>query len=667
MAALAAVSLAYVAGGAAPAQAAAPQCAATTDPDAPATPAPGDPCWAEVQPYPFGFDGLPVDLSPGARCAPKQPFGPNYSDYLPLSDCFLEVDSFAFRAWNRGLAVTSLPFDTAGNRGAPAFPVWKFNGTRWFPDPTFPGAATCGGDTILWAGKLDYWLIGDRKLGTPAPTWPRVCRFDGANNVWQPLDVPVEATRFTPPASAGSSSLKPGAIQAGACFAWNDCWFFGDWGAVVRWDGQTLKDASPDAASDRSLAISYRAAVRDAAGKKLAAVVGTSGGPLVGEQLPPRRDGTPPAQLFGSTGGAFAPLAFSPPTFPRPDDPYRTDLIAVDVDGAGHGWVAGNPVGTQAGSGNPPGRGSFNDAEPSPVAPISVGGTPTGCSAPAPDRFTWGARFNLDRYLWSSLAVFPGTGAALAGGAFDPADTGTWINADAREPILTTVACDGAVTETRFRVRDATEADQAHAHLVPANRLGFITSVAINAANDAWAATSVGELRHPDDQAPAQHVQRPKLYRLTDGTPPAAPAGDDDESRPPVFQLDPPIFVDVPPEPEPPVPAPVTTTQPAKPKTRHVKQKAPIYSIRTRKGKPTKEGTLTLYVSFKVRRPVSIGIQALRGKKVVASSGIKRFKGKRGTLKLVLHRERWPTRVRFYQHKTGKKSSSPPMAVPQLP
>src|SRR5262249_13021125 len=143
-----------------------------------------------------------------------------------------------------------------------------------------------------------------------------------------------------------------------------------------------------------------------------------------------------------------------------------------------------------------------------------------------------------------------------------------------------------------------------------------------------------------------------KLYRLTDGTAPAAPAGDDDEPRPPVFELDPPIFVDVPPEPEPPAPPVTTTTKPAKPRTRHVKQKAPIYAIATRKGKLTKSGTLTLYVSFKVRRPVSIGIQALRGKKVVASSGIKRFKGKRGSLKLVLDRKRWPTRVRFYQHKT---------------
>ena len=38
-------------------------CALTTDATTPVTPLPGEPCWVDVTPYPFGVDGDPVDSS----------------------------------------------------------------------------------------------------------------------------------------------------------------------------------------------------------------------------------------------------------------------------------------------------------------------------------------------------------------------------------------------------------------------------------------------------------------------------------------------------------------------------------------------------------------------------------------------------------------------------
>ena len=58
-------------------------------------------------------------------------------------------------------------------------------------------------------------------------------------------------------------------------------------------------------------------------------------------------------------------------------------------------------------------------------------------------------------------------------------------------------------------------------------------------------------------------------------------------------------------------------------------------------------GIITLHLSFRVRAKVAIGVQALRGKTVVSSSGIKHFAPKSGTLSLILSRKHWPTKLRF--------------------
>src|ERR1700730_9246210 len=142
-----------------------PPRARTTPGDSPVSP-PGGPCWVE-EPYPFDSEGRgEVDTSPGSKCAP----GSNGEE---LDSCYLTVTSMDFRAWNRGLAATVGTASTnGGERKATPYGVWIFNGTRWFPDPTFPGQSVCKGTKIVWAGKLDYWLVGG------PPNWANLCRFD---------------------------------------------------------------------------------------------------------------------------------------------------------------------------------------------------------------------------------------------------------------------------------------------------------------------------------------------------------------------------------------------------------------------------------------------------------------------------------------------------------
>ena len=120
--------------------------------------------------------------------------------------------------------------------------VWLFNGVTWFPSPGFPGYNVCPGRTVVWAGKLDYWLIG----GPTDLSWSRLCRFDGATLEWESLELP-EATKQHVTVVAGKEERRrPGGITSAACLAWNDCWFFGTYGTVMHWDGTQLSDASPD-------------------------------------------------------------------------------------------------------------------------------------------------------------------------------------------------------------------------------------------------------------------------------------------------------------------------------------------------------------------------------------------------------------------------------------
>lgn len=545
--------------------AAAAVCSTSVDPlPAAATPSPLAPCLVEVEPYPFGDSGEPVDPTT-TRCT------------LPARPCHLDVTSFAFRAWNRGLAAT---------RGTPAAPgLWLWNGRNWSPDPSFPGTGTCPGTRVLWAGKLDYWTVG-------AGLWGRLCRFDGSSFQWQPLSVPTatldRVTDFDPATGLpkivnGQVGRKNGGITSGACQAWNDCWFFGDHGTVLRWNGTTLVDASPDYAGAPWLQTAFRGAVarRDGAGNPFGFAVGlrttNTGGPSVAAGP----DGSPPPQGFSSDGGPFGPLFGAPPS---------TDLMAVDADASGRAWTAGVPA--------------FG-APPTPVAsPVGVStrqGPDATCPGPAPERFPGNGTGTF--YRWNSLATIPDADAALVGGRV--------IDTLGQQLMLARVACAGTVTETRFTLTQAGHGTGRR----PLTGVDGITALAATASNDAWVAIPRAEL-------PTNEFVPPTLLRLQDGRPPQSPAGDDIEDRAVAFTDDSPLPAGTPsPSVEPPAKLP----------------KFFRFTSRFSRG--------TLTINFRVRRPGLIGIQALRKGRVVATTGLQRVRPPRGVLRLKFDPKAWPTKI----------------------
>ncbi len=603
---------------------------ATVEPGSP--PSGGGSCWEDVQPYPFSSAGGPVESSSV----------PNCNDAIGEVSCPLTVTSMAFRAWNRGLAATT---EQGSNAAATTYGVWIYNGNHWYPSPTFPGSKKCPGNTIVWAGKLDYWLVGPGPEDGADGKWADLCRFEGEVNLeWEPFALP-SATK----AHVGE---RPGGITSAACYAWNDCWFFGTYGTVVHWNGKTLTNASP-ASSQSLLQGEYTAAAtrEGPAGERLGIAVGATGeaysdGPLTTLQ------GEPPAQLFASSGQAFSPLPFTPFTSPQVDDPFRTDLVAAGIDAAGQGWVAGNPAGlrleerregpsSEGGELVQPVSRPFAPPEspqPSPLQPVSTSGAAAACTGPPATRFTYTPDYEhiaaAGAFLWSSLAVLPGAGEALAGGK-------AWEAAASHEepvgqPVIAHANCEGTTTVTRF-----SEGSPA-----PVDRAGGVTAVAANAANDAWAATSAGTSGGPL----AASDEFPHLYRLTDGEPPEAPEGNEEEPerlkeeeegreeepQPPAAEA---------PPPPPPVEAPPTVTR-----THTVTLPPAVYDVKAKLHTAERNGQvqLSLYITFKVRRPITIGARALRSGHVVGQARPRHFAGHSGLLVLSLNRKHWPTKVSFF-------------------
>jgi hypothetical protein len=616
----------------------------TTTPVGSPSSSPGNPCWIDVQPYPFGSEGTPVESSKCAREA----------DGSDPPSCYLTVTSLAFRSWNRGLAATAQASADPQVAAKNAFGVWIFNGTHWFPDPTFPGHNTCPGSTVAWAGKLDYWLVGGP---SSSGKWAPLCRFDGELHEWEPLEVPpATLAHVTPPPTPEVPNPRPkeGTITAVACLARDDCWFFGTYGTVVHWNGKALSDASPDT-SQGWLQGEYTGAVArlDPAGNPFGVAVGaTSERAATQGPLPAQPDGAPPPQMYTSSEAAFTPVAFSPPTTPQPGDPYRTDLVAVDFDSAGQGWVAGNPAGLSArfrspaeavDPPSPPAFRPFNpprSAQPSPLVPVTPTGRATLCSGPPETTFTYSPFSDpAGAILWSSVAVLPDTGEALAGGrARLPTAEG-----EPAEPVIAQSGCEGASTVTRFRTADPTFTGVGPIPTVPADRKGTVTAAAANATNDAWAATTAGTLPRPSNSGFPIN-ERPHLYRLTDGQPPAAREGDDNEFPPLELQLDPTIFVPEAPEPPAPQPPPTVVTQ------THSETLPPaLYGLKAKIHSNKRHGHLylSLYLTFKLRRPVTIGAHALRHGRVVSVARPRLFSGGSGLLILTLDRRHWPTKIEF--------------------
>lgn len=589
---------------------------ATTSP----SPTPGHPCWVDVTPYPFGYDGNFVDPSSG-ECGPVSPFGAGWlgdfqeGGFNENPPCDLQVSSMAFRAWNRGLAAVQIINQLSSGTGyslTNAFGVWLYNGSNWYPDPSFPGSNACPGSIVLWAGKLDYWLIGSN--GNYPNAEQTLCRFDGVNLEWDEFKLP-SATLAELPANQAGNSL--GGVTSGICYAWNNCWFFGTDGVQVHWDGTQLSNVPIGAAQFPWLEGNFTSAAggTDASGNEfgVAVTAAESGypGSVSGESgIAKQPDGDSAPQVFDSSGGSLSPTAAPVPGQKGPT--LATSLTDVASDSNGDVWVAGSPAAI---------TGTYAQ-----LYPMTEDGTAEPCAGYGP------ATFSASLYDWTGLAVFPYNGSALVGTAYNsPADGVT-------EPAVVSAACGQVPSVTTFQIPDPTNPDQAAATPVPADSGAFgPTVVAALADNDAWASTGYG-------LASDGQPERPHLYQWSDGQTPNAPAGNDIEPRPSVFTLDPPIYVTASP-----TYVPVTVAGSSKTKrskTKKIKLKAPVYDVGSKLVKNSST-SFTLSITFKVRRTVRIGAEALKGKVIVSTSGIHRFAGHTGDLPLALTPSNWPTSLKF--------------------
>jgi hypothetical protein len=542
----------------------------------------------------------------------------------------------AFRAWNRGLAATSLVAPGVFRDTPNTYGVWIFDGARWAPDFTFLGNKECPGNTIVWAGKRDYWLVGPG----PKDEWPAICRYDGWEKLaWQKLPLPAATLGHVTPAPTSAHpnpARRPGGITSAACFAWNNCWFFGTYGVVVHWNGKGLEDATPPS-SEGWLQGEYTGAVarENLAGEPFGVAVGADRerSPST-EKLPPQPGGAEAPEMYGSRGGGFSPLVFAPPL----GDPFGTDLVAGDFDPAEQGWVAGNPAGLRLGEGAQEVPTPYTSPAASPLEPVSASGASSGCKAPAPnfEYRTPGAPDPAGSFLWSSISVVPGSGEALAGGSMRQQDPRFG------EPVIAQVSCDGAATLTRFRVPEAQSGSQP-APLVTADREGAVTAIAANAANDAWAATSMGFFVPPGKEQ--AEPQPPRLYRLTNGKAPEAPEGNNDESRPRELVEEEKHYEEEKAPAETAAAPPLLTVTPIPPIT----LPPAIYDVKVKLHRVKRHGRtyLSLYLTFKVMRPIKLGAQALRRGHVVSTARAHLFSGHTGQLILNVERKRWPTNIRF--------------------
>jgi hypothetical protein len=616
------------------------------------SPAPGTAasCWVE-EPYPFVQEG---DNDEGG--APTtQPTGLCGENVLP--PCYLTVTSMTFKAWNRGRAVTT------NNQGQSM--VWTYNGTQWGPEPAFSLQRNkCLGTTIIAASKGDYWLINANSSdGQP---WQPLCRFDREENEWGPIEIPKSvAQQLTyiihpgegPPNEA--IATRGGGITSGTCFAWNNCWFFGSYGVVLHWS-EKLVEPEPGK-KEQVLALReapspavpgllpggefLAAAARHGPGaEEFALVVGSNSEgetpPSFGEPPPgslqKEAGGEPPAQLYSSIGGEFSPIGLSLPS--GEGHPFNTKLTAVDVSPAGQGWVAGNPAEQS------------NASAPQPAPLLEVSGTWKSASCAAPPEFTYAPaqeqteaeerKAVAGAFAWSSVAAIPDTGEAFFGGSMrrtskeviagDPSEDAT------REPVIAQVSCGGTTTLTRFRTEESTSSAEQTAKPAPADREGEISALAASAPNDAWATTRSGTFR-------SGAFEPPRLYHFTNGRTPEAEAGNEAETRTTQESKDE-SFAPPPPAPAPPAPVIKTTTT-----KKTVKLPAAIYDVKAAVRSSTVGGSieLNLYITFRLRRTVTVGAHALRNGRVVSVAPVKRFGGRSGTLVLHLSRQRWPTKITF--------------------
>lgn len=463
--------------------------------------------------------------------------------------------------------------------------LYAYDGVEWRQLST-----VCGGpaDTtrIAWAGPTEFWTVTE-------PSAPRIggglalCRF---------RDGQVIASYSTPPESA--DPFRP--MTAAACAAPDDCWFAGvatqdpagqRVGAFhLRWDGQSLTT------------------VYAPQGRGVSDVVAAGGRwwetTFVGAQREDRatpvtlaRPEAAPQTIHAIDAGAFRNEPFF--VLQRGGVPLEgTELLAAD-SAAGNGpWF----VGGGAASG-PAAPADTSVARP-PIA-VRIGGsfyrevpldeTPFG----EHDRFTDVAAVPGGSGAWATLQSYQERGSATARGR------------------VAQIAADGAVAVQRLPAAGAGR--------------GAAARIEFSGPDEGWMVTNAGWLFHFTDGAPRGRDADPAFARLITYRPNEALAQAIPDN-PPVDDSQ--LFA------PPPVEAP-RTDEPPPPSTRRVP------ALMAKLSKPKVDRRLRLRLSFTLRRPARVQLQAKRKGRVVARTRFRALQPGRHTLTLQLDRRRWPDALRF--------------------
>lgn len=507
------------------------------------------------------------------------------------------VGDISFWAPNRGLMTV------AGNNSVRGG-LYRWDGERWSQLST-----VCGGGVnarIAWAGPTEFWTITAPSVGTYATSGLGLCHFrDGA--------VVGSYSYFNLPAFGVGLPLN-----AAACRAANDCLFGGVGGTSadgsasgafhLRWDGASLHPVWNGQGRGVSDLIGFRGTLLES----------SFVGPRAGAQgvRAGLRSAESPARLLRSVSGStFVADPIVPSASDVPTD--GLELRAMDTDGT-TAWAVGG------GAGSGPQAASGTVAAP----PIALRHDGSRWSQVA-------LRGALPTDSWfGPVAAIPGTQAAWA--SMTQFETTDALGNPAGERAAARIARIDADGTTTVETLDDGE------------ERGAVTAVACATANDCWAATAKGLLyrwsspgtSYPVDGAPAfSGTISIRPNEAASQVIPDDPPADDSRMFAPPVEL--PDGSAEEPSCEAP-PALVTRVRVRTPKARKTTRPLTVREARRARVAPVR-----MTVDFRLARRARVGLDARRGKKVVARAKARTLRAGKRRLVLNVKRSAWPKRFAF--------------------
>ena len=515
-----------------------------------------------------------------------------------------KIGDIKFYAPNRGALIT------AGNGSSIPAGVWFYNGAVWRELASVCGATD---GRIAWAGPDDFWTISDARPG----------QASGSTSERPPLEdntlchfAPGPSGRIEVVASYGSPpflSTSYQAMHAAGCITPTDCWFGGELlpepqiGAFqLHWNGHSL-EPQPYLPEGHVVRDMLPFAGRLFESVRLRA----------NDQVEKVLRHPPPLRIINPAGSApqVEPVeAEDLPLYGPEEFAFALDLLHLGGD-AESLWAAGGPA-LEKNPGSEPAGVTVVRREPEAAQWSQVIGpntTPSGAE-----------RFPED--VVDGIAAEPGTSGAWI--ALDSVSHA--INHGPTQALVARIAADGSVSD------EAALPGAGDPH----GPLGAAEHLVCPASHDCWLTTGEGWLVHlatPAERSspealsdPAFAGEEPITFRpLDEGVPQevsdALPVDNSglEETLPQLEDL----ASHTPPSPF------ATVTVPL------------LSHVHARLIKGT-----TLLLSFHLAVKARVRLLAERRRKVVARTAMRTLQGGNRSLRLLLDRRRWPTKLNLQTH-----------------